>query len=49
MNETKPVMAYVEITLISGEKHRLLMQDDSNIETLATKLDIRFKKNIPTA
>ena len=44
-----PVMAYVEIKLINGETHKLLMQDDSNIETLAEKLDIRFKKNIPTA
>jgi hypothetical protein len=49
LNDTKPVMAYVEITLINGEKLKLLMQDDSNIETLAAKLDIRFKRNIPTA
>ncbi len=49
MNETHPVMAYAEIKLINGETHKLLMQDDSNIETLAEKLNIRFKKNAPTA
>lgn len=49
MDGTKPVMVYAEIKLINGETHKLLMQDDSNIETLANKLDIRFKKNIPTA
>ena len=48
MNGTKPVMVYAEVKLINGESHKLLMQDDSNIETLAVILDKKFKKNIPT-
>lgn len=44
--ELHPVMAYAILKTANGETHKLLMQDDSDIETLCERLDKRFKKNV---
>lgn len=46
--EHKPVMVYANVTVNDGKVYKFLMQDDSDIDTLAVRLDKRFKKNIKT-